>query len=158
MPLTLTMTIRRSLKTGASGTAVFRLLSDIARSASFFPKIDTISDLGCNTWRFETERIGIGSYTILQLSVISRYQFDKEQGIISWAPAGAAEHLKVEGHWEILQHPDGCHILLTAQGTHEINLPEFMKNLLAPLIRLEAEILVNCFLDNLKKKLEEEKS
>ncbi|WP_287220615.1 hypothetical protein [Prosthecochloris sp.] len=27
-----------------------------------------------------------------------------------------------------------------------------------PLIQLEAEILVNCFLDNLKKKLEEEKS
>ncbi len=156
MPLTIAMTISRSLHTKAAGKQAFGLLADIPLTASLFPRIATISDLGCNTWRFETERIGIGNVTVLQLHVVSRYRFDQQKGIISWVPADSSESFRLEGRWKISEERKGSRIVLNASGSRDLNLPAFMKNLLTSLIRMEAEFLVSSFLDNLKTKLEGE--
>ena len=74
MAFSVKINVQREFETFCSPEKVFELLADVKRSASHFPKVDQLVDLGGNTFRWEMEKIGIGavSYTHLTLPTILR--------------------------------------------------------------------------------------
>ena len=48
----------------ANASDVFAVLSDVPTSASFFPKVDKLVDLGNGVYRWEMEKIGVASLNL----------------------------------------------------------------------------------------------
>ena len=69
----------------ASAADVFAVLSDVPTSASFFPKVDKLVDLGGNSYRWEMEKIGVASVN-LQTIYASKYVSNKAKGTVMWSP------------------------------------------------------------------------
>ena len=90
----------------ASVADVFGVLADVPTSASFYPGVDQLVDLGGNAYRWEMEKIGLPHLT-LQTIYASRYTSNKAKGTVSWTlcrvkamPAypGAEDHHRQTRH------------------------------------------------------------
>lgn len=151
MSFTVTININRTLKTAASLEKVFELLSNVARSGSFFPKVEKLIDLGNNTWRWEMERIGIGEHTLQQSIYACKYTSDKDRQTVAWTPVEGIGNAIVEGKWDVTPMHEGCKATLQSKGIITVSLPGFLDFLLSPLIRMEFESIVDQYIANLEK-------
>ena len=153
MPFSVTVTVNRSFRTTAPFETVFGLLADVQRSGSFFPNVEALTALGDGQWKWELERIGIGEYTLQQSVYASRYESDRKKGTVVWTPVGGIGNAVVGGSWTVVPGETGSEAALYSKGTLEVNLPGFLEILLAPLIRLEFERLVDRYVENLEQEL-----
>lgn len=64
MAITVSIELNRELEIPASYDEVFELLADVPRSASYFPKVHKLTDLGDNTYRWEMEKVGVDKHAI----------------------------------------------------------------------------------------------
>ena len=132
----------------ASASEVFDVLSDVPTSASFFPKVDKLLDLGNGAYRWEMAKIGIASIN-LQTIYASKYVSDKAKGSVVWTPVKGEGNAQVSGHWKISEHKDATHVLLSVKGELEIPLPSLMRLLMAPLVESAFEKLTDQYIENL---------
>ena len=69
-----------------SGTdEVFDVLADVPTSASHFPKVDKLIDLGDGVYRWEMAKIGIAQIN-LQTIYASKYVSNRAKGTVIWTP------------------------------------------------------------------------
>ncbi len=155
MSFTVTINISKNLETEASSEEVFELLSDVAKSGSFFPKVEKLVDLGGNTWRWEMERIGIGEHTLQQSIYACKYNACKERKTVTWIPVEEIGNATVSGKWAIMPTRYGSKATLQSLGTLTVNMPGFLELLLSPLIRFEFENLVDRYITNLAEEFEQ---
>lgn len=148
MTFNVTIDLDYSFKVKAGAAEVFDVLSDVPTSASFFPEVDKLVDLGENTYRWEMAKIGIGSIS-LQTVYASRYTSDKDKGSVAWTPVKGVGNAQVSGHWKISEHKDATHVLLSVKGDLEIPLPSLMRLLMAPVVESEFEKLTDRYIENL---------
>ena len=80
-----------AFKVKAGAAEVFEVLSDVPTSASFFPDVDKLVNLGENTYRWEMAKIGLGSIN-LQTVYASKYTSDKGKGSVVCPKDGSAMH------------------------------------------------------------------
>ena len=59
MAITVSIELNRELEIPGSYDEVFELLADVPRSASHFPKVHKLTDLGDNAYRWEMEKVGV---------------------------------------------------------------------------------------------------
>jgi carbon monoxide dehydrogenase subunit G len=137
-----------AFKVKAGAAEVFEVLSDVPTSASFFPDVDKLVDLGENTYRWEMAKIGFGSIN-LQTVYASKYTSDKGKGSVSWAPVKGVGNAMVSGCWKISDQKDATHVLLSVKGDLEIPLPSLMRLLMAPMVEAEFEKLTDQYIGNL---------
>ena len=137
-----------SFKVKAGASEVFDVLSDVPTSASFFPEVDQLIDLGENTYRWEMAKIGIAQIN-LQTIYASKYTSNKDKGSVVWSPVKGIGNAQVSGHWKISEHKDATHIVLSVKGELEIPLPSLMRLIVAPLVESEFEKLTDKYIDNL---------
>jgi carbon monoxide dehydrogenase subunit G len=137
-----------SFKVKAGALEVFGVLSHVPTSASFFPEVDRLLDLGDNTYRWEMAKIGIGSIK-LQTIYASKYTADPDKGRVVWTPVKGIGNAQVSGHWKISQHKDATHVVLSVKGELEIPLPSLMRLIVAPLVEAAFEKLITQYVDNL---------
>ena len=130
---------------------VFDLLSDVPTSASFFPKVDKLTDLGANTYRWEMEKVGTAQVNI-QTVYASKYVSNKAKGTVVWTPVKGEGNALVGGSWTITDHKKTTALVFKVQGTVDVPLPGLMKMVVAPVVRGEFEKLVETYIDNLIKK------
>ena len=139
----------------ASAAEVFAVLSDVPTSASFFPKVDKLVDLGSNTYRWEMEKIGVASLN-LQTIYASKYVSNKAKGTVNWSPVKNEGNALVSGSWVIRENKVGnkksTNLVLQINGDMEIPLPSLMKMVVAPIVTGEFEKMVEKYIDNLTKK------
>jgi len=95
----------------ANASDVFAVLSDVATSASFFPKVDKLVDLGSNTYRWEMEKIGVASLN-LQTIYASKYTSNKAKGIVNWSPVKNEGNALVSGSWVIRDNKKSTNLVL----------------------------------------------
>ena len=107
MSFSVTINIKREFETSCTPEKVFELLADVPRSASHFPKVDQLVDLGDNTFRWEMEKIGIGGYTLQQTIYASRYTADAATRKVSWTPVTSVGNAIVSGEWTITPKAPG---------------------------------------------------
>ncbi len=148
------MTINVSIDLGyefdvkAPASEVFALLADVPKSASHFPKVDKLVDLGDGVYRWEMQKIGVAQIN-LQTIYASRYVSNKTRGTVVWTPVKGEGNAMVSGNWKITDNKKSTNLVLKIDGELSIPLPGLMKMVVAPVVQAEFEKLVEKYIDNL---------
>ncbi len=132
----------------ADYATVFEVLSDVPKSASFFPKVDKLVDLGQNTYRWEMAKIGLAQVN-LQTIYASKYTSNKAKGSVIWTPVEDEGNALVSGNWKIVDKKKATHIELHLTGELTLPLPGLMKMVVGPVVESEFEKMVEQYIDNL---------
>jgi carbon monoxide dehydrogenase subunit G len=132
----------------APAAAVFGVLSDVPTSASHFPKVHQLVDLGNNTYRWEMEKIGLAQVN-LQTIYASKYTSNKAKGTVVWTPVEGEGNALVSGSWKITDKKKSTALVLKIDGDLTLPLPGLMKMVIAPVVAAEFEKMVEKYIDNL---------
>jgi carbon monoxide dehydrogenase subunit G len=135
----------------AAADDVFGVLSDVPTSASHFPKVDRLVDLGDNAYRWELQKVGTAQVNI-QTIYASRYVSDRAKGTVIWTPVQGVGNGLVSGSWTITDKKKSTHVLLKIHGEINVPLPGLMKVIVVPVVTRENEKLIEKYIDNLVKR------
>ncbi len=150
MAVTITCEMTVSVDVKAPYKKVFDTLADVPGSASHYPKVDQLIDEGDGVYRWEMEKIGVGSF-FLQTVYASKYVNNPATGVISWTPVKGVGNSQVSGNWKIKDMKKHTNMTMTVHGEFTIPAPGLMKMVLTPLVKSEFEKMTNIYLDNLTK-------
>ncbi|MBN1278791.1 MAG: SRPBCC family protein [Chlorobiaceae bacterium] len=151
MAFTVDIALTRDMAVPESPDGVFSLLADVPRSASHFPSVDRLADLGGNAFRWEMQKIGIGGYTLQQTVYACRYKADEAAGIVSWVPVDGVGNAAVSGEWIVRPDGAGTALTLNTRGVLSVDFPSFLQFMLSPLIVMEFTGMVDRYIENLNK-------
>ena len=135
----------------AKAAEVFDVLSDVPTSASHFPKLDKLTDLGDGAYQWEMAKVGTAQVNI-QTVYASKYVSNKAKGTVVWTPVKGVGNAQVGGNWKIVDNKTSTNITLAIKGTVDVPLPGLMKMVVAPVVEGEFEKLVDKYIDNLIKR------
>ncbi|WP_286220761.1 SRPBCC family protein [Marinobacter apostichopi] len=150
MAITVSIELNRELELPGSYDEVFELLADVPRSASHFPKVNKLTDLGDNAYRWEMEKVGVDKHAI-QSIYACKYHSDKDAGRITWEPVKGEGNGVVRGSWTLKSKGDS--VTSAKFQTHAeltVPLPSLLKLAISPVIKHEFNSLVDTYMKNLK--------
>lgn len=127
---------------------VFALLSDVPASASHFPKVDKLVDLGAGVYRWEMDKIGVAQIR-LQTVYACKYVSNKAKGSVVWTPVAGEGNAQVSGSWKITDKKKSTHLVLAIRAELSLPLPGMMKMVVTPVVEAEFEKMVEEYIDNL---------
>ena len=127
---------------------VFDVLSDVPTSASFFPKVDQLVDLGKGVYRWEMAKVGTAQVHI-QTVYASKYTSDRAKGTVVWVPVKGQGNALISGSWKVAAQKKRTALEFRVFGTVDVALPGLMKMVVVPVVRNEFETLVEKYIDNL---------
>ena len=130
---------------------VFDVVSDVPISASFFPKLEQLVDVGGGVYRWEMAKVGTAQVNI-QTIYASKYVADRKKGTVVWTPVKGVGNAQVSGSWLIVDKKTSTECTLKIKGTVDVPLPGLMKMVVVPVVKGEFEKLVEKYVDNLIKK------
>lgn len=148
MAITVSIDLGFEFDVRAKAAEVFAVLSDVPTSASHFPKVDKLTDLGDGAYRWEMEKIGVGSVN-LQTVYASKYVANKTKGTVVWTPVVGEGNALVSGSWKIKDNKKSTNLVLQIQGELNLPLPGLMKMMVAPVVEAEFEKMVEQYIANL---------
>ncbi len=151
MAVTVNVELGYEFDVKASAKEVFDVLSDVPTSASFYPKVDKLVDLGDGAYRWEMEKIGVASVN-LQTIYASKYVANKAKGTVVWTPVKGEGNALVSGSWKITDNKKSTKLVLTIEGAVTLPLPGLMKMVVAPVVEAEFEKMTEQYIDNLTKR------
>lgn len=151
MTITVHIELGYEFSVKAPASEVFAVLSDVPTSASHFPKVHQLVDLGNNTYRWEMEKIGLAQVN-LQTVYASKYTSNKAKGTVVWTPVKGEGNALVSGSWKITDKKKSTDLVLSIEGDLSLPLPGLMKMVIAPVVEAEFEKMVEKYIDNLTKR------
>ncbi len=151
MAITVPFDLAYEFEVNAPAAEVFAVLSDVPTSASHFPKVARLVDLGGNTYRWEMEKVGTAKVNI-QTIYASKYVTDKKKGTVVWTPVAGEGNAQVGGNWAITDKKKYTHLVLNISGALSVPLPALMKAIVGPIVVGENEKLVEQYIANLIKR------
>ena len=134
---------------GARLEDVFALLADVPASASHFPKLARLVDLGDNSYRWEMEKVGTAQFNI-QTIYAARYVSNRTQGSIRWTPVDGVGNATISGEWRITRVRQKTQAELLIQGELHVPLPGLMRRVVAPIVEAENHKLIGQYVANLE--------
>lgn len=151
MAITVKIDLGYEFDVKAKAAEVFEVLADVPTSASHFPKVEKLSDLGDGVYQWEMQKVGTSQVNI-QTVYASKYVSDKAKGSVKWTPVKGVGNALVSGSWKIVDNKKSTGITLAIQGEIEVPLPGLMKMVVAPVVEGEFEKLVEKYIANLIKR------
>lgn len=151
MAITVKIDLGYEFEVKAKAAEVFEVLSDVPTSASHFPKVEKLTDLGDNVYQWEMQKVGTSQVNI-QTVYASQYVSDKAKGTVKWTPVKGVGNALVSGSWTIADNKKSTSITLAIEGEIEVPLPGLMKMVVAPVVEGEFEKLVDKYIANLIKR------
>jgi carbon monoxide dehydrogenase subunit G len=151
MTVNVTIDLGYEFEVKAAYKDVFAVLADVPTSASFFPKVDKLVDLGGGVFRWEMAKIGVASIH-LQTIYASKYTSNKAKGLVEWTPVKGEGNALVSGSWHIKDNKKSTALALHIQGELTIPLPGLMKMVVKPIVENEFESMVEQYIANLTQK------
>ena len=148
MSITVDLELGYELTVKATAKEVYDVLADVPTSASFYPGVDKLVDLGDGAYRWEMEKIGLGQIN-LQTVYASRYVGDRKKGTVVWTPVAGEGNALVSGDWKITDQKKSTKIVLAIEAELTLTLPALMKMVVAPVVQAEFEKLTEQYIDNL---------
>jgi len=149
--ITVSIELNRELDIPASYDEVFDLLADVPRSASHFPKVDKLTDLGGNAYRWEMEKVGVDKHAIQSVYACT-YHPDKDAGKVTWEPVKGEGNGVVSGSWVLTAKGDNVtSVRFQTSAALTMPLPSLLKLAISPVIKHEFNSLVDTYMNNLKK-------
>ncbi|OEY65558.1 SRPBCC family protein [Marinobacter sp. X15-166B] len=150
MAITVSIELNREIELPAGYDEVFDLLSDVPRSASHFPKVSRLVDLGDNTYRWEMEKIGVDKHAI-QSVYACRYFADRDAGKITWEPVEGEGNGVVRGAWTLTAKGDSATTAkFQTSAALTLPLPGLLKLAISPVVKHEFNSLVDTYMAKLK--------
>jgi carbon monoxide dehydrogenase subunit G len=151
MAITVKIDLGYEFDVKAKAAEVFEVLSDVPTSASHFPKVEQLTDLGDNVYQWEMQKVGTAQVNI-QTVYASQYVSDKAKGTVKWTPVKGVGNALVSGSWKVVDNKKSTSITLAIQGEIEVPLPGLMKMVVGPVVESEFEKLVDKYIANLIKR------
>ena len=151
MTVNVTIDLGSEFDVKASAKDVFAVLSDVPTSASHFPKVHQLVDLGDGVYRWEMEKVGTAQVNI-QTIYACKYVSNKAKGTVVWTPVKGEGNALVSGNWKITDNKKSTNIVLKIDAEVIVPLPGLMKMIVAPVVESEFEKLVDKYITNLTKK------
>ena len=127
---------------------VFDLVSDVPTSASYFPKVDKLTDLGQGVYRWEMQKVGTQQVNI-QTVYASKYVADRKKGTVVWTPVKGEGNALVSGSWTLKEAKKGTAVEFKVFGTVDVALPGLMRVIVVPIVTGENEKLIDQYIRNL---------
>ena len=151
MAITVDIDLGYEFTVKASIKDVFDLVSDVPKSASHFPKVDKLTDLGQGVYRWAMQKVGTEQVNI-QTVYASKYVADRKKGTVVWTPVKGEGNALVSGSWKLAETKKGTAVEFKVFGTVDVPLPGLMKMVVVPIVAGEFEKLVEKYIDNLIQK------
>lgn len=148
MAITVNLDLGYEFAVKAPYDTVFALLSDVPQSASHFPKLDKLVDLGDGVYRWEMAKIGVAKF-VLQTIYASKYVANPAKGTVIWTPVAGEGNALVSGSWKVVDKKKSTHLTLHIQGEVMMPLPGMVKMIVVPAVQAEFEKLVEQYIANL---------
>lgn len=152
MAITVNIELEYDFNVKASAAEAFKLLADLPACAKHYPKVDRLVDLGGGAYRWEMEKIGVGSANI-QTIYASRYVSDKAKGTVVWTPVKGEGNAEVSGNWKITGGKKSTNLVMQVSGVLTVPLPGLMKMVVVPVVKSAFESMTNQYVVNLTKQL-----
>jgi hypothetical protein len=130
---------------------VFELLSDVPASASHFPKVDKLTDLGDGLYQREMQKVGVSEANIQTIHA-SKDVSDKTKGTAKWAPVKGVGNALVGGSRTLADNKRWANTTPAIQGEIEVPPPGLMKMVVAPVVEGEFEKRIGGYIANLIKR------
>ena len=148
MSVTVSIELGFEFDVKAPAKEVFAVLADVPESASHYPKVEQLVDLGDGAYRWEMEKIGVGAIH-LQTVYASKYVANKAKGTVVWTPVKGEGNALVSGSWKIKEKKKSTNVVLQVQAELSLPLPALMKMVVEQLIEAEFEKLTEQYIANL---------
>ena len=148
MSLTIELALAYEFAVKAPFKTVFDLLSAVPASASHFPDVDKLTDLGGNRYRWQMRPVGTPQVH-LQTTYASAYVSDRKKGTVTWTPIPGEGNAQVSGSWTLTRQKSSTLLVLRIQGAFETPFPQLMKVVVSPIVSAEFERLVETYIDRL---------
>jgi carbon monoxide dehydrogenase subunit G len=148
MTLTVHVEMGYEFDVNSNAEEVFAVLADVPVSASFYPGVDKLVDLGDGAYRWEMEKIGIASVR-LQTIYAARYVANRSKGTVVWSPVRDEGNAQVSGSWKIKDKKKSTHIELRVEADITLPLPALMTLVATPAVEAEFEKLTEQYIANL---------
>lgn len=148
MSLTVAIDLGFEFDVKASAKEVFGVLANVPDSASHYPKVEKLTDLGGGAYRWEMEPIGVGTLH-LQTVYASRYVSNPAQKTVTWSPVEGEGNARVSGSWTITAGKKSTKVVLQVEAELALPLPALMKVVVAPVVEAEFEQLTEQYIANL---------
>ena len=139
----------RNFTVPADAATVFALLADVPKSGAHFPKVDTLSDTGDGTYKWEMEKIGLGGNSI-QTVYACKYVPDESAGTVTWTPVKGVGNSVVEGSWTITAGSAGTDVVFSTSAKMTLPLPGLLKMAISPVVKHEFAAMVDQYLESIQ--------
>ncbi len=154
MAFSVEVEITRQFEVKCPFDRVFDILSDVPTSASHFPTVNALVDLGNNCYRWELAKIGIDRFSV-QTVYACKYTDDREKGWVKWVPIKGEGNGILKGKWSIKALDEqNTRIHLATSGELGVPLPSLVKMLVAPLVVSAFQKMVDRYIENLRSTFE----
>ncbi len=151
MAITVPFDLSYEFEVKARAAEVFAVLADVPNSASHFPKVDKLVDLGGNSYRWELQKVGTEQVHI-QTIYAATYVADRKKLTVRWTPVKGVGNARVGGSWTLTDKTSSTHVVLHIQGEISVPLPGLLKMLVVPVVTGENEKLIDAYIQNLIKR------
>ena len=130
MSITVPVHLGYEFEVKAKAAEVFAVLADVPKSASHFPKVHSLTDLGDGAYQWDMEKVGTEHINIHTVYA-SKYVSNKAKGRVEWTPVEGIGNALVSGSWKIKDNKKSTHVELDIHAeVHEIILEKIGKELL----------------------------
>ena len=122
MAITVPFDLKYEFTVKARPAEVFAVLSDVPASASHFPKVAQLVDLGGGAYRWEMEKVGTDKINI-QTVYASKYVSDRKKGTVVWTPVKGEGNALIGGSWTITDKKKSTQLVLKISGELRCRCP-----------------------------------
>ncbi len=144
---------RREVRVEADPDRVFARLADVPWSASHYPKVKKLVDLGDRAYRWEMQEIGISGFSH-QVVYACRYEPDERSRTIRWTPVPDVGNGQVSGSWRLAPEGTGTRLVFEARGALSIPVPWLLRSLVGPFVDKEFNDQIEAYLGNVARALD----
>ncbi len=152
MAITVKIEMERSFSVNKDIDTVFALLSDVPESGKHFPKVEKLTEIGDNIYRWEMNKIGIGDHSI-QTCYACKYVADPKKHTVEWTPIKGEGNGVVSGKWSMAKEGTGTKLNFFTTAEVTLPLPGLLKLALSPVVKMEFTSMAETYIDNLKEAL-----
>ncbi|OYT90871.1 MAG: hypothetical protein CFE43_15945 [Burkholderiales bacterium PBB3] len=145
MSISVTLELGYEFEVQASTKEVFDVLSDVPTSASFYPQVEQLVDLGDNSYRWEMEKVGTDQVN-MQVVYASQYVANRKKGSIAWTAVEGVGNAQIAGSWQLTNNKKSTHIVLTVEGEITLPFPALMRMVVQPVVEAEFERLTEAYI------------
>ncbi|MEE2750277.1 MAG: SRPBCC family protein [Myxococcota bacterium] len=145
--------IRRTLEVGWSPQDAFELVADVPRSASHFPGLKKLEDLGDGVFRWHLSSFKVGRFDF-PVQYAARYVSDASAQTVTWSTMGSMDNTRSDGEWLVVPHGNGSRLEFTNRLIVSLPVPRLMMRAARRMAREMTERQLGSYLDRMARKMD----